>query len=114
MTHAIIRFATPPLTLKDWEAFCAEHKLKHSSALAGGNVWTRGGRTGIEAAFGQPTRGVRDPPPPDEATDVVFMTPFGGEKARELARLAAEFWTRYGGAMQAEESIRLMVVGREP
>lgn len=111
MTHAIIRFATPPLALKDWEAFCGEHELKRSSVLAGGNVWVRGGRTGIEAAFGQPTRGVRDPPPPDDATDVVFVTPFGGSKAQELAKLAGAFWLRFGGAMQAEETVRGMIVG---
>jgi hypothetical protein len=110
VTHAIVRFGTPPLALKDWQAFCAEQQLKHSG-MAGGNMWVRGGRTGIEAAFGQPTRGVRDPPPPDDAVDVVFSTPFGGEKARELAKLAGAFWVRFGGAMWAEETVREMIVG---
>lgn len=110
MPHAFVHFTESAITLKEWEAFCAEHELALSDAV-GGNVYTRGGRNGIEAVFGQGTRRETAPPPPEWAEDVVFSTLWGGSKLAELAQLAGAFWARFGGAMFADETVRRTIVG---
>jgi hypothetical protein len=111
MQHAIVRVDTT-LSLQEWEAFCAEHEVKRLKAAAGGNVYTRGGKMGIECVFGQGTRGGDiDPPPPSEASDVTFTTVWGGSKVAELAELACAFWARFGGAIVADEGVRRTIAG---
>jgi hypothetical protein len=114
MQHAIIHFTDTVVSLDEWEKFCADHAIERVNGAAGGNLWRRGGRAGIEVAFGQrarlppsaATHALVVPNPPEYAADVVFTSAFGGEKMQELARLAGAFWARFGGAMQADEQVR--------
>jgi hypothetical protein len=105
MQHAVVHFADTVITLQEWEAFCSEHGIERVNGATGGNLWRRGGRMGVECAFGQAARYAMGEPP-EHAADVVFTSMWGGEKVGELAKLAGEFWIRFGGSMTAAEQVR--------
>ena len=90
------------ITREQWEAFCAEHNV----AYTGLNVYHLGGKTGIECVFGN-----GESAPPDVADHVQLSTSWGGPRKRDLARLAAALWTRFGGSLYADEDTRRLICG---
>jgi hypothetical protein len=107
--HALIRFPDGgEITREDWEAFCKPREIAYAPGAAGRNVYYFGGRQGVECAFGEGVRGVghETAGAPDRAGQVVFTTIWGGERKRDLARIAREFWVWFGGSMFADEDTR--------
>jgi hypothetical protein len=111
----LVRFEAPgTIARADWDAFCAEQEIVHAPAAAGGNVYYRGGRMGIECVFGVGTRRA-GAEPPEVAESLTFTSAFGGPRRGELAAVAAACWVRFGGSMFAdEESRRLICAGALP
>jgi hypothetical protein len=100
------------IPLADWQAFCAEHDIAHAPEETGGNIFYRGGRTGVQCIYGGRTRrpggGLEE-----KALEVMFLSPWGGPKMLELAALARAFWVRFGGALYAETELRPLIVNDE-
>lgn len=111
MKHAFVHFETDAgVPRKDWDEFCAAHGIEHAPGEAGGNVWYRGGRHGVECIYGGRSR-QPGAPLEDAAAEIMFLTPWGGGRRIEtLAELAREFWIRFGGALYAETSLRPLIV----
>jgi hypothetical protein len=114
---AYVHFQEPGggITREQWEAFCVEHEIVYDPLVAGRNVYLRGGRMGIECAFGSPRRGAEadKAEPPEFAEHVHLSTFWGGPRKRELAALAGAFWVQFGGSMYADEELRKLICERE-
>lgn len=115
-SHVYVRFRqSGGITREQWEAFCAEHQIAYAPNAAGRNVYYFEGRTGVECLFGDGTRGhgAEEAEPPDVAEHVQLSTFWGGPKQRDLARIGAAFWIRFGGSMYADEQTRRLICERE-
>lgn len=90
----------------EWDEFCVAHELVHAPSEPAGNVWYCGGKRGVQCIYGNGKLA-------DSASEVMFITPWGGPKMVPLAVLARDFWVRFGGALYAETDLRPLIVGGE-
>lgn len=110
MTSHVYIKQTGGITREQWEAFCAEHEIERLPT-AGGNIYFYGGRAGIEIQFGIGRTGKDSDKaePPNVAEHVQLSTYWGGPRKRDLARIGAALWIRFGGSMYADEATRKLI-----
>lgn len=108
--HAFVHFESDMgILLADWQAFCVDHDIAHAPEETGGNIFYKGGRTGVQCIYGGRSRR-SDEPLEEKAAEVMFLSPWGGPKMNDLAALARAFWVRFGGALYAETELRPLIV----
>lgn len=82
------------VSLGDWQAFCVRHGIVHSPRTIGGNTYYA---DDIQIT-------VQD-------GEVTFSTYHMGSAMPEVAAIAADFWVRFGGSVEADEEMRPLFTG---
>lgn len=105
--HAFVHFETDTgIPRAEWDEFCQANEIERAPDETPANVWYLGGQHGVQCIYG--TRS-RPGEVEEKASEVMFLSNWGGPKLEGLATLAKAFWCRFGGALYAETEVRKLI-----
>lgn len=104
------------IPLEDWNAFCLEQVIEHSSNTIGGNAFYYRGKFGVEIWFGAHDFSQKTLPfhPPKEAREIVVKTFFMGD-LKSVAYVAKRILERWQGKWEASPELegKMAAVGEK-
>jgi len=91
------------IPLREWQAFCVDHDIKHTPHIGNGNIFYHGD---VEIAYAWRDETVkRGRALPPRAYSLSFSTSEDGTALGRVAKLACFAWRRWGGTVTAAPEV---------